>query len=286
MNPPAIVEPRVPVGMPRRQVSIADRGSTEKSGCRPVYLRTRGKTRVDVDGAALRVRAAGRPEVRYPLYRVSRVIASHNVEWSATALRTCLVAGIPVIFLDEEGSPLGSILPAHPRASRLAEDIEELLDRPDWIEIYALWLRSMRMRILREWWARRRAEGNPPAPGEFGERVRKYVYAAEEGTVFEGAAGIWRGAICGLVASALSRQGLQAAFWGAGGTPLRLLQDLARLLELRLRTEIDFRMEAGLVGEATALHVFHAVSEKLENQCCSILASLARRIRQVLAEWR
>lgn len=286
MNPSAIVEYRAPAGMPQQQFPVPDQRGVEKPGRRPVYLRTRGKTRVDVDGAAFRVRAAGRTEVRYPLYRVSRVIANPNVEWSADALRACLEAGIPVVVVSENGSPLGSVFPVHPRASRLTEDIDELLDRPDWREIYTLWLRAARMRILREWRTGREAAGNPPAPGEFKDLVRKYVYAAADAVPFEEATGIWRGAICALAATALSREGLQASYWGAGGAPLLLLHDLTRLLELDLRLEIDSRMGASLVGETTVLRVFHAVSERLEKQCSRILASLARRIRQVLAEWR
>jgi hypothetical protein len=286
MNPSVIAEHRAQARIPQRQLPVSGRSGVEKPGRRPVYLRTRGKTRVDVDGAAFRVRAVGCAEVRYPLYRVSRVIANPNVEWSADALRACMEAGIPVVFVSEDGSPLGSVFPVYPRVSPLTEDIDELLDRPDWREIYAIWLRAARMRILRDWRSSRDAAGNPIALEEFKELVRKYVYVAADAVHFEKTTGIWRGAICALAATALSRMGLQACYWGSGGTPLLLLHDLTGLLELNLRLEIDSRMGASLVGEMTALRVFHAISERLENQCCRILASLARRIRQVLAEWR
>jgi len=253
---------------------------------RPLYLRPRGKTRVDMDGPALRVRSAGRAEVRYPLYRVSRVVASPDVEWSARALRACLETGIPIVLVGENGAPLGSVFPASPHTSRLSEAIDELLDRPDWSEIYATWLRAARMRILREWRADREAAGRPPAPGEFRELVRRYVYAGADAAPFGEAGGLWRGAICALAAGALSRAGLQATYWGAGGTVLRLLDDLTRLAELCLRMEVHARMEESLVGEAIVLRVFHAISDKLDNKCALVLASLARRIRQVLAEWR
>ena len=75
-------------------------------------------------------------------------------------------------------------------------------------------------------------------------------------------------------------------YWGAGGTALNLLDDMARVLELRLRLEVDSGMERGLTGEAVALRVFHAISDKLDVQCGRILLSLARRVKQVLAEWR
>ncbi len=252
---------------------------------RPLYLCARLEARVDADGPALRVRSAGRAEARYPLYRVSRVIASTRVDWSAAALRACLESGIPIVIVAGSGVPLGSVQPACVSASRLCEDIDELLDRPDWREIYENWLRAARMRMLAEWRTDRETDGNPLAPGEFKEMVRRYVYGPPDAGPFAEAMGLWRGALCALTAEALRRFGLQPVYWGAGGTALNLLDDVARVLELRLRLEVDSGMERGLTGEAVALRVFHAISDKLDVQCGRILLSLARRLKQVLAEW-
>lgn len=253
---------------------------------RPLYLCARVKARVDADGPALRVRSAGRAEARYPLYRVSRVIASFRVDWSAAALQACLETGIPIVIVAGSGAPLGSFQPAHLRTSRLSEDLEELLYRSDGCEIYATWLRAARMRVLGEWRTGRETAGKPPAAGEFKELVRRYVYGSRHTTPFEGATGLWRGALCALVAEVLRRAGNQPVYWGSGGTALNLLDDMARLLELRLRLEVQAGMEHGLAGEAVVLRVFHALSDSLEEQCGRVLASLARRVKQVLAEWR
>lgn len=253
---------------------------------RPLYLCARVKARVDTDGPALRVRAAGRAEARYPLYRVSRVIASSRVDWSAAALQACLETGIPIVIVAGNGAPLGSVQPARVRASRISEDLDELLDRPDWREIYENWLRAARMRVLAEWRTVRETAGRPLDAGEFKELVRRHVYGSADAIPFKEANGIWRAALCALVGTALRRAGLQPVYWGAGGAPLNLLDDLTRVLELRLRLEVCAGMEHGLSGEAVALRVFHAVSDSLDEQCERLLASLARRVKQVLAEWR
>jgi hypothetical protein len=253
---------------------------------RPLYLCTRLKARVDADGPALRVRSAGRAEARYPLYRVSRVIASNRVDWSAAALEACLQSGIPIVIVAGSGTLLGSVQPARVSASRLFEDIDELLDRPDWREIYDNWLRATRMRVLGEWRMSREAAGDSIAPGEFGEMVRRFVYGCVDATPFEEATGLWRGALPALAATELRRAGLQSVYWGAGGTELNLLDDVSHVLELRLRLEVRGAMGQALHGEALALRVFHSKSAALEAQCGRILRSLARRVKQVLAEWR
>lgn len=253
---------------------------------RPLVLGSRVRGRVDADGPALRVRAAGRAEARFPLARISRVIAGPRVDWGADALRVCLECGIPIVIAGDDGAPLGSVHPSRARASPLSEGIDELLDRPDWRELYACWLRAARMRLLRDWREARQARGEALLPGVFAELVRRYVYVADLRSPFGDAAGLWRGALCALVAEALRRSALHPLYWGSGGEALDLFQDLNHLLELRLRLEIREGMEHGLEGEAVLLRVFQALSAELDAEAVRSIASLARRVKQVLAEWR
>lgn len=253
---------------------------------RPLYLGVRLKGRVDTDGPALRVRAAGRAEARFPLSRVSRVIASPRVDWGAGALRACMDNGVPIVIVGDDGEPLGSFHPAQPRATRLAEDIEEFVDRPDWREFYEVWLRAERMRVLREWRNGRSADDAAVDARKFGELARMYVYGADAERPLGECGGRWRGALHALAAVAIRRAGVQPVHWGSGGQALNVLRDLASLLELRLRLEVREGIEHGLEGEATVLLVFRVISEDLEMQAHRSLGSLARRVRQVLAEWR
>ena len=142
------------------------------------------------------------------------------------------------------------------------------------------------MRVLGEWRETREREGTPPAPGEFGELARRYVHLGESASPFAEAAGMWRGALCALAVGAIRRAGLQPVYWASGGESLDLLRDLTRLLELRLRLEVREGMESGLEGEAVVLRVFHAISGNLESEAARSIRSLARRVKQVLSEWR
>jgi hypothetical protein len=262
-----------------------ERQATQGEARRPLYIGANVRARVDLDGPALRVRAMRRSERRYPLYRVSRVIASPGVDWSAEALRACLESAIPIVIVAEDGTPLGLVHPARPCATRLAEAVEELLDRPDWRERYENWLRAARMRVLRDWCASREAEGEAVKAAALRELVRRHVYSAAAQTD-AGIGGSCRGALYALAAESVCRWGLKPVFIATGGEPLQLLSDLVALLELRLRLEISPSMEGALERESVALRVLHALSEKLQALADRAIASLARRVRQVLAEWR
>jgi len=257
-----------------------------QSSRRPLYLCAPAKARVDADGAALRVRSTGRADARYPLYRVSRVIANLRVDWSAAALQACLETGIPIVMVAGNGAPLGSFQPASVRPSRVAEDLDELLARPDGREAYVTWLRAVRMQVLGEWRTRREMADKPLAAGVFKEMVRRHVYGMADTISFDEAAGLWRGALCALAAGALHRAALQPVFWSSGGAPVNLLDDMTRLLDLRLRLEVQSGMEHSLVGDGVVLRVFHALSDSLEKQCERVLSGLARHVKQGLAQWR
>jgi hypothetical protein len=71
--------------------------------------------------------------------------------------------------------------------------------------------------------------------------------------------------------------------WGSGGEALDLRNDLAGVMELRLRLEVCQGMEGALKGEATILMAFSALTEKLEFEAARAIRSLARRVNEVLA---
>jgi hypothetical protein len=257
---------------------------------RPLFLGARLRARIDADGPGLRVRGEGRAEARFPLDRLSRVVAGARVHWSAEALRACLESAIPVVILREDGSPLGSIQPARLRRARLAEALDELLERPDWLDVYRCWLRSARMRVLTDW---RRSE-----PGKAAADLRGYGGLASlqihGGCAEPGGSGassvprmgaFWRGLVYSLATQALLRWGVLNVMWGAGGEPLDLRDDVAELMELRLRLQISDHAEGALRGERERLLVFNAVSEKLDLTAACAMRSLARRVKEALCEW-
>jgi hypothetical protein len=278
-----------PLGPARSGAAVA-RTAAGAGSRRPLFLGPALRGRVDIDGPALRVRAEGRAEVRFPLERVSRVVASVRLSWSADALRACLESLIPIVMVGADGAPLGSFQPARLRPSRFEAALAELLDRPDWRDLYGCWLRSARMRVLDDWRRARREEGGAPDEGAYRALVRRYVYrhgaapaapsAAHETTAF------WRAALYALATATTARWGLPPLLWGHGGEAIDLRRDLADLLELRLRLEVREEAEAALKGEATMLFVFHALTDKLDLEAKRAMRSLARRLREALSEWR
>lgn len=253
---------------------------------RPLFLGPGLRGRVDLDGPALRVRADGRAETRFPLERVSRVVAGMRLNWSADALRACLENAIPVIIVGADGSPLGSLQPACVRPATLAGALAELLDRPDWRDIYGSWLRAARMRVLADWRRARQAEGAAPDPTAYQALVRQHVYRPKQAPGAGETAAFWRAALYALAAAATVRWGLPPVLWGHGGEAFDLRRDLAELLELRLRLEVREEAEAALKGEGTMVFVFQALSDKLEREAARAMRSLARRLNEVLTEWR
>jgi len=270
-----------------RRASQAE-ASHEREDRKPLYLGVRVRGRVDVEGLAFRVRSATRADARFPFARVSRIISGTGVDWSAEALHACFERGIPVIVVDRCGTPVGFFMPALAQPSSFAEAVAEFLDRPDWAEIYGCWLRATRMRILAAWRGERQARGEPVDGREFRELVRAHVYrtTSAPSDPFDESAGICRGALHAIAAQALLRWRLKAVFWTTGGGRLDLLADLTSLLALRLQLEASARMRAGLETEAAALRALEALAGKLHEEAERTLCGLARRVRELLAEWR
>jgi hypothetical protein len=253
---------------------------------RPLFLSPGLRARVDADGPALRVRAERRAETRFPLDRVSRIVVGMRVNWSAEALHACLERAIPIVIVTEDGAPLGSIQPARAPDSPLACRLEELLDWPDWRDIYDCWLRAARMRVLGLWRRAREAEGTAPDPRIYRDLVKRYLYPVERTPAKQVMTGLWRGAVYALAAETTQRWGIHHVMWGSGEDAIDLRRDLADLMELRLRLEVREAAEASLKSEAALLLVFHALTKKLEWEAARAMYSLARRVNEVLSGCR
>ncbi|GIX28415.1 MAG: hypothetical protein KatS3mg123_2296 [Burkholderiales bacterium] len=240
---------------------------------------------MDLDGPAFLVRCQGRADVRYPLARVSRVIASAQVEWSARALAACLESGIPVVITGSGNAPVGYLLPGMRASSRLSRELGEFIDRPDWKERYADWLRAERMRVFAEWQRRRESTGNPLPQEALRELKRRYVYLDDrsEGLPLNG---LLSAAIRAAVAEQLQKAGLSAVYWGFRGEALHLLEDVSRLLELVLHFEWHGLGEAARFEGPALLRVFHAFARALTAHCNSVLGHLHRYVKSFLEEWR
>src|SRR5262249_4149254 len=134
----------------------------------------------------------------------------------------CLERAIPIVIVNQDGTPLGSIAPARLAPLPLARALEELLDWPDWRDIYGCWLRAARMRVLADWRRAREAEGAAADPRAYQELVKKHLYPAAAKPAMTG---LWRGAVYALAAEGTVRWGVPGVMWGEGGDALDLRRD-------------------------------------------------------------
>jgi hypothetical protein len=91
------------------------------------------------DGVALNVSAPGRARGLYPLTRLARVVSPASADWALPALLACLRAGVPVVFHDAHGDPVGWCFGPRRRETTLTALLREGLARPDWDERFGAW---------------------------------------------------------------------------------------------------------------------------------------------------
>lgn len=120
-----------------------------KTDARPLYLNGHEPLRVFLDGPALRVCKAHSDDRRYPLSRLSRVVACGNVGWSPPAFLACSNAGIVLCFLRPDGLPDSSWIGKPSTNSTFAEDWRHFLDRPCCNRLFRQWRSRARWRATR-----------------------------------------------------------------------------------------------------------------------------------------
>jgi len=130
----------------------------------PLYLAPAGQTWVGLDGPALRISQPDRAERLYPLRRIGRVHTNQRVDWEQDALLACAEAGIPVLFLDDDGRILARLLGRPGQRDELRGRLIEFLLRPEAAGMLRHWMDQHRHRAAR--WAALKL-------GAFGTKTRR-----------------------------------------------------------------------------------------------------------------
>ena len=117
----------------------------------PLYLAPAGPTWVGLDGPTLRVSQPDRAERLYPLRRIGRVHCNPHVDWEQEALLACAQAGIPVLFLDDDGLIRARLLGRPGQRDELRNRLVEFLLRPEAVGMLNHWLEEHGERAAR--WA-------------------------------------------------------------------------------------------------------------------------------------
>lgn len=110
---------------------------------RPLYLDAGLPWQVRLDeGPALHVSAPGRARSLYPLQRLARVVSPSHAQWSTVALLACLRAGVPVIFHDAAGEPVGWCFGPRKRETTLGSLLREAMGHPLAASLFGDWQRA------------------------------------------------------------------------------------------------------------------------------------------------
>ena len=91
------------------------------------------------DGVALSIGVPGRARRLVPLRRLSRVLSGTDAHWDGDALLACLRAGVPVVFHDARGEPVGWCFGPRRSETTLAQLLREGLSRPEWDSHFGDW---------------------------------------------------------------------------------------------------------------------------------------------------
>lgn len=249
----------------------------------PLYLLGGAHRHVDLDGPALRLRQSKATDLRYPLARLSRIVAGQTIQWSPRALWACMEARIPIIFLGKDKEPLGYVVPAQAHRSRLDDVLQEYVSLDQWSLGYNNWLRAERMRALREWYTQRALHGQEISESQYRELVHAHIY--REKTCLAPLPPIYYSAITALVAETLVRCGVSARYQANGGCVLELLQDTANLMDMVLRLEIHGMGDHMYGTDAALLNILHMLGGTLHDRCLDTLQRLHKTLSERLERW-
>lgn len=116
---------------------------------KPLYLDAAlpWQVRLD-DGPALHISAPGRSRSLYPLQRLARVISPSHAQWTTPALVACLRAGVPVIFHDATGDPVGWCFGPRKRETTLGCLLREALGQPQGARLIGAWQQAAARREI------------------------------------------------------------------------------------------------------------------------------------------
>lgn len=187
---------------------------------RPLYLGP-GVRRVGLDGPALRILDQDGRETSIPLRLISRVVSRARAAFAVEALTGCLAHGIPVAFLEADGTPVGLCLPMRPLTPSLEDKLAALESEPHGREAFANWARSEERRSLLAAFGKAFPALAPPPPEVLHQRLLGLVDSSPQR-----AAALWQG-LEGLAAAHLGELLL-----GAGLPPHRAAPASAGRIDL------------------------------------------------------
>ncbi len=273
------------VATPKYPTAPADRDARQPAR-KAVYLNGAERLRVRASGEALAIVRPGADVARLPIARISRVTASRRVDWDAEALILCLENGIPIIFLDAVGRPVGICQPRHLRADSLSTLIESAMEQAAWPQRHENWLRHRRSIIVAEWRKRQERNGGSAWLGEWHGYQRNYVHRNE---LPEAGTPEVLGWLLGLVVESLHVHSLNNRYCGCQPAPFDLATDLADLLRAELFFHGERMLKAADGDLQTQLRLFESWTREhatiIEQHLFDLRKNLTQYLTGTLSKW-
>lgn len=135
-----------------------------------LYLDGRSHVEVFLDGPALRVRTAGRPDGRYPLARLARIVACGAVRFQPYVLLACLHCTVPIVILDNQGRFVRLSF-SGTTGNGLARHLGELVCLPRYRCRYEAWRRVTESDEMRRVAGQYGVSGHPLSPRHLWQRI-------------------------------------------------------------------------------------------------------------------
>ncbi len=255
-----------------------------QTALKPLYLDGQRPQRVSLDGPALRVDIEGAAPGRYPLRRLSRVVASSQVEWDTPALVACLAAGIVVSFLDREGQMAGICMGARREGMGLYRLLEEFAHRPDWPRHYENWYDAMERRCILAVIRRMPVRPADLRPRTVRQACRDTMGSLASGRVVDRVCGYLEAALAACAVRTARDAGITPALLVDEATGHALLRDLGRLAAWQAQP-LAYRVvrahEDSLLPPRRALA---EVAEAHAGACTRLTHELLGRLEQRISE--
>jgi hypothetical protein len=219
---------------------------------------------------------------RYPLSRVSRILATRQIDWRGDALAACLARGIGIVFVDAHGNWYGSCAPALTRVSPLSELLDELVEDARWPQSFDNFMRHLRSRILLDWLTAHAT--SPPDTVEVVNWRRCYVY---QGQVPHALGFDYRGLLRSLVEARLHKHLIRVRYRHGDGNSeeLDLADHLCGLVYGQILMHagaFQFRVR----DNASAIRFFEAAADDYLHTVDDALASLQRLLLDRSHKWQ
>ncbi|MCX8521405.1 MAG: hypothetical protein ORN28_07700 [Rhodoferax sp.] len=198
----------------------------QDTDARTLYLGVNGLRRVDCTNSALVVTTTNGQVLRYPTYRLLRIVSSVRLDWSGDALAQCFRSGICISWLDGEmDEPLASAFTRKRQATGFGDALTILLESEPGLETYQTWHRSRRMQTMQA--AHAVAKIASISPREWEAIRNAWVYRRR----FVAHLPKTLDALCAAHCDAhLTSQGLKPVYWDYQARAIDLQQDLHQLV--------------------------------------------------------